>query len=65
MFTHFSCDVLACDRRTEVATNGGFFAETPTRWGRIDVSKIRGHSDVVMWLCPDHFKVIDDWKYDS
>ena len=57
-FTRFTCDVLTCENTEQVEN-----ARTPTGWGYITVASLRGRGEIGMWLCGDHFKVIDEWNY--
>ena len=61
-FARFTCDVQGCDAREEVREEGGDF-KVPLTWGYITIRQLRGRSNVIMWLCKEHFQIIDDWNY--
>jgi hypothetical protein len=62
--TRYFCDVRGCTERAESDFRNGVDDGPPLLgWGFIRIGKLRGHSNVSMWLCPSHFKTIDEWWY--
>lgn len=58
-FDRYSCDASGCLMTAEVRAN----SEAPIEWGYISIARLRGHSNVGLWLCREHFAVIDGLVY--
>lgn len=57
----YTCDVLGCHNEFEMEPTA---ANTePVNWTSVTLHKIRGHYNKHLWLCPEHYQVIDRWVY--